>query len=239
MSDAKPVVLVVDDEPALVEVAAQHLILEGYDILKAYDGQAGLRVVFDERPDVVVLDVMMPVMGGFETCRRIRELSDVPIIILTARGGETDIVKGFEVGADDYIIKPFKPGELTARVGAVLRRAQMPPVGQGPSLTYQDDWLRLDLPSRLVEVQGKRLRLSATEFRLLTLLVKNAGRVLESDTILTNVWGPEYRDEVAYVRVYISHLRRKLEPDPANPTYIQTERQIGYFFARQETAASD
>ncbi len=235
MPEPKAVILIVDDEAALIQAAATHLERQGYKVLSAYDGHAGLRVVFEERPDLVLLDVVMPRLDGFETCRRIRELSDVPIIMLTGRKDEEDIVKGFEVGADDYILKPFKPGELSARISAVLRRVQAPGGGgEESAITYQDDWLRIDLPGRLVEVNGQRVRLSATEFKLLALLLKNAGRVLESATILTHVWGPEYRDEVAYVRVYISHLRQKIEADPSKPVYVMTERQVGYYFARQD-----
>jgi two-component system KDP operon response regulator KdpE len=224
-------ILIVDDDPALLRVASYNLEQEGYEVLTAPDGQAGLKAVFEYRPDLVILDVMLPRLDGFETCRRIRELTNVPILMLTARQQEEDIIHGLELGADDYLVKPFVIGVLIARVKALLRRAQLPPIEE-PALTYQDDWLRIDLPTRIVEVNGKRVSLSATEFKLLALLLKNAGRILEFNQILTHVWGPEYRDEISYVRVYISHLRQKIEPDPESPTYIQTERQVGYRFVR-------
>ncbi len=231
MQEETITVLIIDDEPGLAQMAKQHLQLSGYRTLVAYDGHAGLRMVFDNRPNLVVLDIMMPGIDGYETCRRIREMSDIPIILLTARDSEEDILKGFEAGADDYMIKPFKPSELIARIGAVLRRAQMPAVFGDTMAQYQDDWLRIDLTTRLVEVEGNRIRLSATEFNLLALLLRNRGRIVETNTILTEVWGAEYRDEVSYVRVYVSHLRQKLEPDPTNPRYILTERQVGYLFS--------
>jgi len=237
MAERTPVILIVDDEPGLVQAAAMHLQQAGYEVLWAYDGHTGLRVVFDKRPDLVILDVMMPRMNGFDVCQRIREMSDVPIIMLTARGSQEEIIRGFQLGADDYMVKPFKPGELTARIGAVLRRAQSAQADLSTAgLQYRDERLYIDISSRLVEVCGERLRLSATEFKLLSLLLQNAGRVLESNTILTQVWGPEYRDEVAYVRVYISHLRQKIEVDPSAPEYILTERQVGYYFVRHDTA---
>lgn len=225
-------ILIVDDDPVLLRVASYNLEQEGYEVFTAPDGQAGLRAVFEHRPDLVILDVMMPRLDGFETCRRIRELTNVPILMLTARQQDEDIIRGLELGADDYLVKPFVIGVLIARVKALLRRAQLPPTDTEPAITYQDDWLRVDLPTRIVEVNGKRVSLSATEFKLLALLLKNAGRVLEFNQILAHVWGPEYRDEISYVRVYISHLRQKIEPDPESPTYIQTERQVGYRFMR-------
>lgn len=231
MSSATYSVLIVDDEHGLATLAAEHLKSLGYETSTAHDGPSGLRAFFDIRPDLVLLDVMMPGMDGFEVCSRIRDMADTPVIMLTARDSEEDIVRGLEIGADDYIIKPFKPAELSARVQAVLRRAQSSTQDGDLGGKYADDWLRIDVPARIVEVNGERVRLSALEFKLLAFLLKNRGRIVEANTILTTVWGPEYRDEVAYVRVYVSHIRQKIEQDPANPVYILTERQVGYLFA--------
>ncbi|NDJ52357.1 MAG: response regulator transcription factor [Chloroflexi bacterium] len=223
-------ILIIDDDAALLHLMDYNLQQEGYDVQTAVNGRDGLRAVFEKRPDLVILDVMMPAMDGFETCQRIRELTDVPIIMVTARHQEEDIVRGLELGADDYIIKPFRLSELNARVRAAMRRAQMAPVGTETPVSYQDNWLYINLPERIVEVNKERISLSATEFNLLSLLLRNAGRVLEFNDILAQVWGSEYVNEIAYVRVYVSHLRQKLEPDASNPIYIQTERQVGYRF---------
>jgi two-component system KDP operon response regulator KdpE len=192
-------------------------------------------MVYDQRPDLVILDVRMPKMDGWETCRRIRELTDVPIIMLTALDEETDQIKGLEIGADDYIPKPYKMGVLLARVRALLRRVQYAPSPESEvEPVYNDGYLLIDLERRIVEVNGELLKLSAIEFRLLTILYQNAGRILETEQILSHVWGPQYEGEITYVRVYIYHLRQKIEPDPNEPTYIQTERQIGYRFTFAE-----
>lgn len=223
-------VLLIDDDEMLLNMASHALEEEGYEVLTAQSSQDGLRKVFQERPHLVILDIVLPEeVDGFEICRRIREMTDVPIIMLTSRDDEEDVVRGLELGADDYVIKPFKPRELRARVKAALRRTNFP-LAEDQSLVYEDDWLSIDIARRKIEVDGEPIRLSATEFDLLALLLKHADHVLESTTILRQVWGPEYSSEIAYVRVYISHLRQKIERDPANPEYILTERQIGYRF---------
>lgn len=227
-------ILIVDDDAALARVAARNLENEGFATLTASDGQEGLRLVFEQRPNLVLLDIMMPGLDGYEICRRIREATDVPIVMLTARNREEDIIRGLELGADDYIVKPFRAGEFLARVRAALRRGQLNLAGVDALQDYEDGWLNINIPTRTVIVQGQPASLSATEFNLLALLLQNWGRIVESDEILRSVWGPEYLDEIAYVRVYISHLRQKIEPDPAQPTYIQTERQVGYRFIRQD-----
>lgn len=228
-------ILVIDDDPTVLERALQLLREGGYEVLTATNGQEGLRTVFQERPDLIILDIMMPPgMDGFEICQRVRELTDVPIVMLTARKDEEDIIRGLELGADDYVVKPFRSGELLARVKAALRRFNISPSTSPEADGYQDEWLYIDIPGRVVRVNDQRVRLSATEFNLLSIMLKNADQVLESSQILKHVWGPEYRDEVAYVRVYISHLRQKIEPDPANPVYIHTEHQVGYRFSRQD-----
>lgn len=224
-----PRILVIDDDPAFLRLTAHHLELGGYEVLTAQGGQAGLQAVIHEQPDLVILDIIMPDMDGFEICQRIRNLTDVPIIMLTARHKEEDIIRGLDLGADDYVVKPCRMNVLLARVKATLRRSQIS-MTAAELHNYHDDWLSIDLVNRVVEVNGQRVRLSATEFNLLSLLLKYAGRVVESYQILQQVWGPEYEEEVAYVRVYVSHLRQKIEPDPSEPTYIQTERQAGYRF---------
>ncbi|MCC6904960.1 MAG: response regulator transcription factor [Anaerolineae bacterium] len=223
-------ILVIDDDKEFLSYMSQFLGQAGYTVHVAESGTQGLRRTFEERPDLILLDVMMPGMDGFEACARIREITDIPVVMLTSRQMDEDIVRGLEVGADDYITKSTNPDIIRARINAVIRRAKMPPAGGEQAIVYKDEWLHIDIPRHLIEVQGKRLALSATEFNLLALLVKHSGDVLSFEQILTNVWGPEYKDEVAYVRVYISHLRQKIEPDPSNPTYILTERQVGYRF---------
>jgi two-component system KDP operon response regulator KdpE len=188
-----------------------------------------LRAFHADRPDLVVLDITMPKLNGWDLCRRIRELSDVPIIMLTAQGREQDVVHGFELGADDYVTKPFRIKEFAARVRSTLRRARAEPVAHEP-IAYQDDHLIVDLERRRITVDGQLVKLTPTEFRLLALLVKHRGRVLEFRQILEHVWGFEYIDDVEYLRVYIWHLRRKIERDPKNPEYLLNELNLGYRF---------
>ena len=174
----------------------------------------------------------MPGMDGWETCKRIRELSDVPVVMLTGKQkSEEDIVLGLECGADDYLLKPIGNKELVARVRAVLRRAEMAPPAE-KKLTYSDDYLSIDVPERKVMVKGERIKLTPIEFSLLALLLENAGRILTHRQLLEKVWGWEYIDDVDYVRIYISHLRQKIEPTPNQPRYIMTESGVGYFFQK-------
>jgi DNA-binding response OmpR family regulator len=223
--------LVVDDAPEVIEAVSVSFGLQwrDTDVLGASDGEAGLDLVEHEHPDLVLLDIAMPDMDGFETLRRIREFSDVPVIMLTARDSVVDKVKGLELGADDYVTKPFDHLELLARVRAVLRRLDMPqPVSRAPSFRCHE--LTMDFASRQVWLRDEPVPLTVTEYKLLYHLVRNAGRVLPHGTLLAKVWGREYRDEIEYVRVYIRRLRRKLEDDPEAPYYILTERGIGYRF---------
>lgn len=180
-------------------------------------------------PDVVILDVMMPDIDGFEVLQLIREISQVPVIMLTAKGEEDDRVRGLELGADDYITKPFSPREMVSRVRAVLRRTDQGSTG-GDGVIDVDEHLKIDFGRREVWLDGELVRLRPTEYRLLYHLVQNAGWVLTYDQILAKVWGYEYRDEPHYVRLYVNYLRQKLERDPANPVYILTERGVGYRF---------
>lgn len=224
--------LVVDDEADVVEVVSVTLKMqwgEEAQVLAAYTGEEALSLMLSGHPDLVILDIALPDMDGFEVCRRIREFSDVPILMLTAKDDEMDKVRGLELGADDYITKPFGHLELMARIRAVLRRVQIPIPSTGGSRIIVGDVV-LDVNRRTVEVQGRPIRLTPTEFNLLQQLMRNAGKVLPHETLLARVWGPEYRREIDYLKVYIRRLREKLEHDPQNPEYILTEYGIGYWF---------
>jgi len=222
-------ILVVDDEERMVRFIRLNLEYDGFQVIEAFNGNQALEQVRSKLPDLVLLDVMMPDIDGFEVLRIIRETSSVPVIMLTAKGEEDDRVRGLELGADDYITKPFSPRELVSRVRAVLRRTEMS-TSQTHGLINVDDRLKIDFDRREVWVDDKLVKLRPTEYRLLYHLVQNAGWVLTHDQILTKVWGYEYRDEPHYVRLYINYLRKKLEEDPANPKYILTERGVGYRF---------
>ena len=226
----KPTVLVVDDEPRILRFVRAELESAGYGVETATDGAAALRAVEDGSPDLVVLDVIMPDLDGFEVLRRIRDFSSVPVILLTARGSDADKVRGLDLGADDYLTKPFSPDELSARVRAVLRRTA--PAGKAPlggRFTVGD--LVVDFDRRKVTVRGNEVQLSRTEWQLLQQLARNAGKVMVHEDLLVRTWGPEYRDDVEYLRVWVSRLRRKIEDDPARPRYIRTVPGIGYTLA--------
>ncbi len=227
-------VLIVDDDEVLVRLFDQVLTQKGYEVLKASNGQEALRLLFAHKPDLVLLDVVMPKMDGWQTCSRIRDVSDIPIIMLTGKQkAEDDIVRGLDYGADDYLLKPVGNRELVARVRAALRRAELPPSADAKSeITYSDGFLTVDVAERKVIVNGERVKLTPREFRLFALLVENAGRILTHKQILEGVWGWEYTDDLDYVRIYISHLRQKIEPDPVLPRYIITEPGVGYYFQK-------
>jgi len=227
-------ILIVDDDPAFLRLVEQVLTQKGYEVLKAGSGQEALRILFAQKPDLVLLDVVMPKMDGWETCRRIRDISDIPIIILTGkRKAEEDVVRGLDYGADDYLIKPVGNRELVARVRTILRRAELPPSLEAKrETTYSDGFLTVDIAERKVIVNEKRIKLTPREFRLFALLIENAGRILTHKQVLEKVWGWEYTDDLDYVRIYISHLRQKIEPDPALPRYIITESGVGYYFQK-------
>ena len=220
-------ILVVDDEPRYVRLMEANLISEGYQVLKAYDGQGAVEMVAEDQPDLVLLDVMMPGLNGFGACERIREFSSVPIIMVTAKGEEQDRVHGLEVGADDYIVKPFSATELLARVRAVLRRAQVSGSTFQQSV-FNHGNLQIDLARAEVFKDEKMVFLSATEYRLLLQFVHNLGSILTSEDLLVNVWGPEYREDKEILWVSISRLRQKLEDDPRNPQHIVTRSGMGY-----------
>jgi len=222
-------ILIVDDEERMVRFIRLNLEHDGFQVVEAFNGNQAINQVRSKLPDLVLLDVMMPDLDGFEVLKIIREVSAVPVIMLTAKGEEDDRVRGLELGADDYITKPFSPRELVSRVKAVLRRTEA--VGAGThGLIEVDDRLKLDFDRREIWVDGKLANLRPTEYRLLYHLVQNAGWVVTHDQLLSRVWGYEYRDEPHYVRLYINYLRKKIEEDPADPKYILTERGVGYRF---------
>jgi DNA-binding response OmpR family regulator len=213
----------------MVQFISMNLKLEGFSVITAGDGHQALEKVTREMPDLVVLDIMMPEMDGFETLKKIREISAVPVIFLSVKSEATDRIKGLDLGADDYVVKPFEPLELVSRIKAVLRRTE-PEAGNNKSVIMVDDDLKIDFNLRRVYVRGREERLRPTEYRLLYQLVTNAGKLLTHDILLARVWGPEYRDEDQYVRLYITYLRQKIEKDPGNPQYILSERGLGYRF---------
>lgn len=222
-------ILVVDDEERMVRFIRLNLEHDGFQVIECYKGMQAVGLLRDKMPDVVLLDVMLPDIDGFEVLQLIREVSTVPVIMLTAKGEEEDRVKGLELGADDYVTKPFSPRELVSRVRAVLRRADQSSTS-GEEIINVDDHLKIDFGRREIRLDGELVKLRPTEYRLLYHLVKNAGWVMTYDQILAKVWGYEYRDEPHYVRLYVNYLRQKLEKDPANPKYILTERGVGYRF---------
>lgn len=222
-------ILVVDDEPRIAEAVCMNLEVEGFQISTASNGYEALVKLTKEIPDLVILDVMMPEMDGFETLRKIREVSNIPVIMLTVLGQEVDKVRGLDLGADDYITKPFSPVELVSRVKAALRRAEMPTYAPKTEIQV-DENLSIDFGQRKVTVRGKDIHLRPTEYRLLYQLVSNAGHILTHETLLRRVWGHEYQDEDHYVWLYVTYLRQKIELDPKHPQYIIGERGIGYRF---------
>jgi two-component system KDP operon response regulator KdpE len=222
-------ILVVDDERRMVGFIRLNLEQDGFEVIEAYNGTEALNRLRDSLPDLILLDVMMPDIDGFEVLRMIREISQVPVIMLTAKGEEDDKIKGLELGADDYVTKPFSPRELVSRVKAVLRRGGIFEEDE-EGVIEVDERLKIDFGRREVWVGDELVKLRPTEYRLLYHLVQNAGWVLTHDQILTKVWGYEYRDEPHYVRLYINYLRKKIEEDPSNPKYILTERGVGYRF---------
>jgi len=234
-------ILVVDDEERMVRFIHLNLEHDGFRVIDAFNGSQALERLRTSMPDLVILDIMMPDIDGFEVLKTIREFSKVPVIMLTAKSEEEDRVRGLELGADDYVTKPFSPRELVSRVRAVLRRTEtMSGVKHG--LIEVDKNLKLDFDRHEIWVNGKLVNLRPTEYRLLYYLVQNAGWVVSHDQILTHVWGYEYRDQPHYVRLYINYLREKIEKDPANPQYILTERGIGYRFVdfrRQQSGKSE
>ena len=224
----KLLVLVVDDDPGLLKLVRVNLEMEGYSVVTALDGKAALQLINDEEPALILLDIMMLGMDGFQVCESVREFSEVPIIMLTARGRPEDIVHGLDIGADDYVIKPFSINELLARVKAVLRRKKFPEEMPQPPFTSGE--LCIDFSGRQVTVAGKEVVLPPTEYRILCLLARNAGRVITQDHLLTEIWGQEYRGDTHTLQVAIARLRKKIGDDPSNLKYILTRPGIGYTF---------
>jgi two-component system KDP operon response regulator KdpE len=223
-------ILVVDDEPRVVRLVSEVLKAVGYQVIAANSGKSAVEMVALEQPDLVLLDILLPQgPDGYEVCRRIREFSDVPVIMLTAKALETDMLHGFDVGADDYLTKPFSAKELVARVKVVLRRARRPEEMVTAALTCGE--LEINFAQRIVRVCGDQVSLTRTEYALLRQLALNANRVMLHQDLLTEVWGQEYRDDIDYLRAYIRYLRRKLETDPSNPHYILTSQGVGYMLA--------
>jgi two-component system, OmpR family, KDP operon response regulator KdpE len=224
-------VLVVDDEQKLVDLVRAIMEKEGYNVVEAHNGYQAVEKVRDVLPDVVLLDVMMPEMDGFEALKEIRQASNVPVIMLTVQATENDKVRGLELGADDYVAKPFDHRELVSRVKAVLRRAALPSsVSKSEGLVRIDDNLQIDFDKREVISNDKRQKLRPTEYKLLYHMVSNAGKLLSHEQLLTKVWGREYRDDEQLLRLYITYLRQKIEPNPSQPRYILNERGLGYRF---------
>ncbi len=225
-------ILIVDDDINLCQSVKIGFTKAGAEVFTAIDGRTGLQQFYKHQPDLVILDVRMPEMDGWETCRQMRLLSNVPIIMLTSLNQDQEIIRGLNYGADDFVTKPFSRDVLAARVSALLRRAEFPTDAEDQA-TYSDDYLSIDLEKRQVYVEGEPVRLTSTEFRLLAYLLQNAGRTLTYQNILVNVWGWEYQNNVDYVHVYLSHLRRKIEKDTREPRYLLNEHSIGYRFERQ------
>lgn len=224
-------ILLIDDDQNLSDLLSEYLRGQGHTIHTAADGLKGLRVFFEHKPDLVLLDVTMPLKDGWETLKRIREMSQAPVIMLTARSEESDILRGFSLGADDYVSKPFSFAQLGARVKAVLARA-------GKSASSADKLeageLKVDLVSKRVTRDGQLIPLTPTEFKLLVALMRHPGEVLSAEELVREVWGPQYKEEIGFVRRYVWHLRQKVEVDPENPRYIHNERGFGYRFEVRE-----
>lgn len=225
-------ILVIDDDLNIRKMTEHMFTREGARVITASDGLDGLRKFYEYRPDLIILDIMMPEEDGWETCRSLRKFSDVPIVMLTALKTDEDITRGLNYGADDFVTKPFSPGVLLARARAVLRRTEAY-TAEGKPFKYSDGYLTIDMHVRRVFIKGQPVKLTPTEFQLLVYLAQNPGRVLTLQQILENVWGWEYQDSLEYVHVYMSHLRKKIEEDPKQPKYIVTEHGTGYRFEKQ------
>ena len=222
-------ILVVDDDENIVKIIVRNLDLDGFQTLEARNGLEALDLLRTSEPDLVLLDVEMPRLDGYETLARLRKASDIPVIMLTVRAEDADKVRGLELGADDYLTKPFNPRELNLRIKAVLRRFE-PPERPEDLIVAIDERLQFDQQRRDVIVEGERISLRPTEYRLLRVLIENAGWALSHESLLTKVWGYEYRDDNHLLRLYVTYLRKKIEIDPARPQYIFTNRGLGYRF---------
>lgn len=224
-------ILVIDDEDTTVQLITILLERRGFEVIKAYSAEDGMRKAYRHQPDLVLLDIMMPDMDGWEVCKRLREMSDVPIIFLTARGEVKDIVRGLEMGADDYVPKPYDNDELVARIRAHLRRAPKPNMSE--ELAFNGGEFRINFMNREVRVRNEIKHLTPKEFNLLGVLVRNAGRVVPRTELVSEAWGEEYADAIDSLKLYIHYLRQKLERDAEHPDYILTSRGVGYRFANR------
>ena len=232
----EPKVLVIDDDVGLLTMLRLGLELEGLEVTTASEGREGLRQAYQTHPDIVVLDIGMPGMDGWTTCERLRQVSDVPVIMLSGKTAQEDIIKGLSIGADDYLTKPCSLDELKARINSRLRRSARSARADKRAV-YDDGHLHVDLREARVLKDGELVELSPIEYRLLAHLVQERGRVVPRQDLLVNVWGQEYADELSYLSVYIRYLRRKIEDDPSNPRYIQTRWKLGYLFSGDERVA--
>jgi len=224
-------ILVIDDEEPTVQLIAMLLERRGFEVIKAYRAEEGLRKAYRHQPDLVLLDIMMPDMDGWDVCKRLREMSDVPIIFLTARSDVKDVVKGLEMGADDYVVKPYDNDELVARVRAHLRRSPRPNMSE--ELMFNNGDFRINFMNREVWVGNELKHLTPKEFNLLAVLVRNAGRVVTRTELVTQAWGEEYGDAIDSLKLYIHYLRQKLESNAQQPEYILTSRGVGYRFVNR------
>lgn len=233
-------ILVVDDEPRLVRLVREILTAVGYKVHSAKDGEEALAATAVEQPDLILLDIVLPGdVDGYEVCNRIREFSSVPVIMLTAKTRDVDMLRGFDVGADDYLTKPFNAKELIARVKAVLRRSRLAQGGPLSTIDFECGDLLISFARHSVRVRGEEISLTPTEFNLLEQLALNANRVMLHGDLLTKVWGPEYRDDVDYLRTYVRHLRRKMEENPSEPRYIMTTPGVGYMLSCPEATSAE
>ena len=233
MPAKKTTILAADDDPQILRLVTRNLELDGYEVIAVSDGQAALEQIEAHTPDLVLLDIMMPRMDGFTVTQRVREFSSVPIMLLTARGQDQDKIRGLDLGADDYLTKPFSVEELLARVRAVLRRSQLGADAQGLSAKTTVGELEVDYVQHLVTMHGQEITLTPTEYRILAYLAQNAGRVVTQDLLLEHVWGAEYIGESHMLQVNINRLRRKIEDDHTHPRYLLTKVGIGYLLANQ------
>jgi DNA-binding response OmpR family regulator len=228
-------ILVVDDDLTMLKMVETHLVSAGYDVDTALEGSTGISRTKEWDPELILLDIMMPAMDGFTTCEIIREFSAVPIIFLTAKGEESDLVRGLDAGADDYVVKPFSSEELLARVRAVLRRGEPLGMEETKQKIYRHLDLEVNLDRASVTIEGREIVLTATEFRLLTAFSSSMGRVLTPEDLLAKVWGTDYRQEKAILWVTLSRLRQKIERDPRNPIHIVTRQGMGYIMPRYQS----
>ncbi len=230
MPQRKPLILVVDDDPGILKLVTLNLELEGYQVVTANDGKTALQLVENEQPSLVILDVMMPVLDGFQVCERIRQFSDVSILMLTARGRSEDIIHGLNIGADDYVVKPFSSDELLARVRAILRRARFPEEMPQPPFTSGE--LTIDFAQHRVTSGNDEILLTPTEYRILCLLARNVGKAITQDHLLSEVWGQEYCGDTHILQVAVARLRKKIGEEAGKPKYIITRPGIGYVFKK-------